>query len=118
MWDTRTHEWIPPTLHVIVGIMADELEPFVGATRPGSPREPAANRYAANLSLVDMIQDSPVTSETLSIVYDEISEFLKFRKKLGKRRFTTFWVECEKFKHLKMMAQNLRSYPTSTVPLE
>ena len=111
-------EWIRPQLDHIVAIMADELELFVGATPPGSPREPAADRYASNRSLVDMIQDSPVTSESSSIVYDEISEFLNFRKKLGRRRFTTFWAECEKFRHLKMMARNLRSYPANTVPLE
>ena len=55
-------EWMPPKLDVIVGIMAGELELFVGGTPPGSPREPTANRYAASRSLVDMIQDSPVTS--------------------------------------------------------
>lgn len=111
-------KWIDRQLDAIVGIMADELELFVGATPPGSPREPTTNRYAANRSLVDMIEDSPITSETSSIVYDEITQFLKYRKKLGKRRFTAFWAGCEKFRHLKMMAQKLRAYPTNTVPLE
>lgn len=118
--DVQHHlpQWVQSQLDAIVGIMADELDLFVGATPPGSPQERAENRYAADRPLADMIQDSPITSEASSVVYDEISEFLKCRKKLGKRPFTVFWADCDKFRHLKMMAERLRRYPTNTVPLE
>ena len=118
--DVQHHlpQWVQSQLDAIVGIMADELDLFVGATPPGSPQERAENRYAADRPLADMIQDSPITSEASSVVYDEISEFLKCRKKLSKRPFTVFWADCDKFRHLKMMAERLRRYPTNTVPLE
>lgn len=111
-------EWLQAILGDVLGLMASEVELFTGSTRPSSPKEIQGERYSDSNSLSDMINGSSGPSEANRDVCDEIHRFMSMRGMLGKNSFTCFWWQNNRFPHLKMLAMQLRRFPTSTLFLE
>ena len=103
----------------ILSIMADELEMYTGGTPPLSPAEPLdSDRYCETRPLSQMIDGSPLSSEQNREALDEIPRFMAKRRSFERTSFTVFWSHCSSFPHLRLLALELRRFPTNTLRLE
>ena len=111
-------QWLKEQLELVSGLLVSEVELFTGSTPPASPRDCYQERYSEKRSLVDVIEGSVPASERSDIAIEEVADFLRSRSSLGREPFTAFWTNCQKFRHVKMLASSLRSIPTNTVWIE
>lgn len=111
-------DWLRDDLEVVAGLLANEVDVFTGATPPGSPHEQVGQRYSDDRCLADIIDGSSATSEQSEIAVQEVAEFLQRRSSLGRQTFTSFWSQCDRFRHIRMLALALRRLPTNTVWIE
>lgn len=110
-------EWLTKILDQVLSRMADELQFFTGVEL-NTQGSGVAERYSEHSTIQEMIDGSPLTSESSPEVIDEVASFMSSRKTIHMTSFSRFWDNCQRYPHICQLARKLRSFPTNTIWVE